>query len=277
MADIPLVTLHNGVTMPQFGLGVWQAEDGPEVEQAVGVALENGYRLIDTAAVYGNEAGVGRAITRSGIPRPEVFVTSKVWNSDQGFEATLKAFNASLERLGFDYLDLYLIHWPMPEVGAFVETWRALERLYEQKRVRAIGVSNFREKDLQRLIDEGLSVPMVNQVELHPRLTQQPLRQYCETYGIRVESWSPLMQGGEVLEHPTITGIAGRYGKTPAQTVLRWHIQNGLVVIPKSVTPARIKENIEIFDFRLDAEEMALIDDLNADMRIGADPAILNR
>lgn len=276
MVLVPNVQLHNGVEMPQLGLGVWQAREGQEVEGAVGVALESGYRLIDTAAVYENERGVGRALAASGIPREDLFITTKVWNGDQGYDSTLRAFDASLEKLQIDYLDLYLIHWPMPEVGSFVDTWRALERLYADRRVRAIGVSNFREKDIQRLIDEDLSAPMVNQVELHPLLTQQPLRQYCDTYDIRVESWSPLMRGGEVLSHPTVTGIAERHGKTPAQTVLRWHIQNGLIAIPKSVTPERIRENIDIFDFDLSAEDMALIDDLNRDVRIGPDPAAFN-
>lgn len=274
--DAPTVGLHNGIKIPQIGLGVWKAQDGDEVENAVSFALEQGYRLIDTAAIYGNETGVGRAIRHSAIPREELFVTTKVWNSDQGYDATLKAFEASADRLKLDIIDMYLIHWPMPEVAKFVETWKALEHLYEDGRVRAIGVSNFREKDLQRLIDEGLTVPTVNQVELHPMLTQQPLRQFCDAYGIKVESWSPLMQGGEILEHPTIKSIAEKYGKTAAQVVLRWHIDNELIVIPKSVTPQRIKENIDIFDFRLNAEELALIDDMNREKRIGPDPSLCN-
>nr|WP_308426179.1 aldo/keto reductase [Alicyclobacillus cellulosilyticus] len=267
------VTLNNGVKMPWFGLGVYKAQEGEEVENAVRWALEMGYRSIDTAALYGNERGVGQAIRDSGIPREEVFVTTKVWNSDQGYESTLRAFEESRRRLGFDYVDLYLIHWPVK--GKYVETWRALEKLYRDGWVRAIGVSNFQIHHLQDIFAVSDIIPAVNQVEYHPRLTQKPLHAFCRDHGIQLEAWSPLMRG-EVLGHPTIVEIAERHGKTPAQVVLRWDVQNEVVTIPKSVRKERIRENADIFDFELTEEEMARIDALNENRRIGADPDNFN-
>jgi diketogulonate reductase-like aldo/keto reductase len=269
---VPGVKLHNGVAMPQFGLGVWQAEEGAEVEQAVSHALEIGYRLIDTAAVYHNESGVGKAIRESGIPRKEIFVTTKLWNDDQGYDSTLTAYDASLKRLGMDYVDLYLIHWPRPKAGKFIETWQAFEKLYADKRIRAIGVSNFKPAHLEELLTAAKVVPMVNQIELHPKLQQLETRNFCKEYNIAVESYSPIMRGSDLLNEPTLVALANTYNKTPAQIVLRWHIQSGLIAIPKSVTPARIEENMRIFDFELSQDDMKSIDDMNADRRIGMDP-----
>lgn len=260
--EVPTVTLNNAVKMPQLGLGVWQAREGREVEQAVTLALDAGYRLIDTAKIYGNEAGVGRALRASRVPRAEIFVTTKVWNSDQGHDQALRAFDASLERLRLDYVDLYLIHWPVPEAGKYVETWKALEQLYEQKLARAIGVSNFAPEQLEAVLASANVVPAVNQIELHPRQTQAATREYCSRHQIQVESYSPIMRGGELLQDTTIRRIAQAYQKTPAQVVLRWHIQHGLVAIPKSVHEERIRENINIFDFELTIDEMRAIDRL---------------
>jgi len=271
-ARIPEITLNNKVSMPQLGLGVWQAQEGGEVELAVKTALENGYRLIDTAAIYGNEVGVGMTIKGSGISREDLFVTTKLWNDHQGYDSTLQAFDDSLQRLGMDYIDLYLIHWPMPGLGKFVESWRAMERLYEDKRVRAIGVSNFKPEHLRELLKTATIVPSVNQIELHPKLQQRETRNFCEEQGIKIESYSPIMRGSELLNDPVLTRLADKHQKTPAQIVLRWHIQNDLIVIPKSVTPARIQENIDIFDFALDKEDMDAIAGMNEDMRIGIDP-----
>lgn len=272
MTHIPNITLNNGVAMPQLGLGTWQARDGAEVEQAIAAAFTAGYRLIDTAAMYANEAGVGNAIRASGLDRKDIFLTTKLWNGEQGYEETLKAFDASLRRLGLEYVDLYLIHWPMPTVGTFMESWKAMEKLYAEKRVRAIGVSNFTPAHLETLLQEATVTPAINQIELHPKFTQTATREYCEEHGIQVESYSPLMRGGEVLDDTIIRSIAGAHGKTAAQVTLRWHIQHGLIVIPKSVTPARIEENAGIFDFELTAEEMQRIDQMDAQKRIGADP-----
>ena len=272
MTTIPSITLNNGVLMPQLGLGTWQARDGDEVEQAVTTALSAGYRLIDTAAMYANEAGVGSAIKNSGIAREDIFLTTKLWNGDQGYDEALRAFDASLKRLGLDYIDLYLIHWPMPTIGKFVDTWKALEKLYADKRVRAIGVSNFMPAHLTELLWSASITPTVNQIELHPRLSQEASRAFCKQHGIQVESYSPLMRGQEILADATIQSIAVAHGKTPAQVTLRWHIQHGLIVIPKSVTPARIQENAAIFDFALTPEEMQRIDNMNTNSRIGGDP-----
>jgi 2,5-diketo-D-gluconate reductase A len=273
----PMITLNNGVDMPQLGLGVWQAKDGAEVERAVTTAIDSGYRLIDTAAVYGNEEGVGRAIAASNVPREELFITTKLWNADHGYDNTLKAFEKSLARLGLDYVDLYLIHWPVPAKDKYIDTWRALEKLYADGKIRAIGVSNFTVEYLERLLNETTIVPAVNQIELHPRMTQGRLRAYCAHNDIAIESYSPLGgTGGDLLDEPTLTKLADTYGKSPAQIVLRWHIQHGLIVIPKSVTPERIKQNIDVFDFELSDDDMTTIDHLNNDTRIGSDPETAN-
>ncbi|MDA4892746.1 aldo/keto reductase [Streptomyces sp. MS2A] len=267
---IPTVALNNGVPMPQLGFGVFQVPDD-ETAAAVETALAAGYRSIDTAAVYGNETGVGRALAASGLPRDELFVTSKVWISDHGYDATLRAYDAALDRLGLDRLDLFLIHWPAPARGTYPETWRALERLYADGRVRAIGVSNFEPAHLDRIAAEAGIVPAVNQVELHPALQNRAVVAANTARGIVTEAWSPLAQGA-VLRERAIVEIAERHGKTPAQVVLRWHLQQGRVVIPKSVTPVRIAENLDVFDGDLSAEELAAIDALERDGRTGPHP-----
>ncbi|UOF91652.1 aldo/keto reductase [Fodinisporobacter ferrooxydans] len=266
--------LHNGVHMPWFGLGVYKAEAGNEVEQAVQAALEVGYRSIDTAAFYQNEEGVGKALKESGVNREQVFVTTKVWNSDQGYESTLQAFEVSRKKLGLEYLDLYLVHWPVK--GKYKDTWRALEKLYKDGFVRAIGVSNFQIHHLQDVMNESEIVPMVNQVEYHPYLTQKELQTFCREQQIQLEAWSPLMRGGELLGHSVVAELAQKYGKTPAQVVLRWDLQNEVVTIPKSVRAERIKENSQIFDFQLSQEDMLKIDALNQNKRIGPDPDNFN-
>ncbi len=271
VAAIPSLTLHDGVEIPQLGFGVFQVP--PEDTQAVvEEALTAGYRHIDTAAAYRNEKGVGAAIAAAGVPREEVFVTTKLWNSQQGHDSALAAFDASLGRLGFEYADLYLIHWPVPAEDRFVETWRAFERIRDEGRVRTIGVSNFRVDDLERLERETQVRPTVNQIELHPRHQQAELRAWHAEHGVATEAWSPLAQGA-LLDEPAIVAIAERHDKTPAQAILRWHVQLGNVVFPKSVTPRRIRENLEIFDFELSAEEMEAVGALDAAERIGPDPA----
>lgn len=275
MQNIPSITLNNGIEMPQLGYGVWQIPDA-EAAQAVGTAIAAGYRSIDTAAIYGNEEGVGRGIAASGIAREDLFITTKLWNEKQGYDSTLKAFDLSLRKLKLDYVDLYLIHWPLPARDLYIETWRAFEKLYADGRIKAIGVSNFLPEHLDRLIAASDVVPAVNQIELHPYLQQTALRAYDREHGIATEAWSPLAKGNELLREPVLTSLGERHGKTPAQIVLRWHIQLGNVVIPKSVTPARIRENMEIFDFELSPEEMAQIATLNTDTRTGGDPAIVN-
>lgn len=275
MSKVPPITLNNGVEMPQLGFGVWQVPDA-EAETAVATALEAGYRSIDTAAAYGNEEGTGRAIARSGVPREDLFVTTKLWNSDQGYEATLRAFDASVSKLGLDYVDLYLIHWPTPERGLYVDTYKAFEKLHADGRIRAIGVSNFLPEHLEHLIAETSVIPAVNQIELHPHLQQHTAREYHAERGITTEAWSPLGSGKGILEIPAIVAIAQKHGRTPAQVVLRWHIQLGNVVIPKSVTPSRIEENIDVFGFSLDSEDLAAISALNEDRRLGLDPAEFN-
>jgi diketogulonate reductase-like aldo/keto reductase len=267
-----MVTLNNGVAIPQVGLGVFQAQEGSEVEQAVSAALEVGYRLIDTAAIYGNEAGVGKAIKASGLPREEIFITTKLWNAHHAYEDALHAFDESLEKLDCGYVDLYLIHWPLPMEGKFTEAWKALEQIYDSKRARAIGVSNFKPHHLEELRKASATVPTVNQIELHPLLQQQATRAYCVEHGIAVESYSPLMQAGEALEHRVIADLAQKYGKTPAQVILRWHVQSGFIVIPKSVKPERIQENIALFDFELSEHDMHAIEGMDREQRIGADP-----
>ncbi|MEW9529346.1 aldo/keto reductase [Microbispora sp. NPDC049125] len=267
-----VITLNNGVEMPQLGFGVWQVPDG-EAEKAVTTALETGYRSIDTAKLYYNEEGVGRAIRASGLPREELFVTTKLWNDEHEYDKALRAFDESMERLGLDVLDLYLIHWPVPSRGKYVDAWKALEKLYADGRVRAIGVSNFTIKTLQHLFEETGVVPAVNQIELHPQFPQKDLRDFHAEHGIATEAWSPLGQGQGLLDLPELAEIGAAHGKSPAQVVLRWHLQLGNVVIPKSVTPERIAENIDVFDFRLDDAEMAAIDALDNGRRLGPDPA----
>ncbi|SEN31435.1 aldo/keto reductase [Lihuaxuella thermophila] len=262
-------TLHNGVKMPWLGLGVWKMKEGEEVGQAVKAAIRAGYRSIDTAAVYGNEAGVGKAIKESEVAREELFITTKVWNADQGYDSTLAAFEESRKKLGLEYVDLYLIHWPVK--NKYKDTWKALEKLYKEGYVRAIGVSNFQIHHLEDLMAESTVKPMVNQVEFHPYLTQADLRRFCREHQIQLEAWSPLMQG-EVVNEPVINELAQKYGKTPAQIVLRWDLQHEVVTIPKSTKEHRIIENAGIFDFELTAEDMARLDGLNKNHRFGPDP-----
>ncbi|HEX7063510.1 MAG TPA: aldo/keto reductase [Bacillales bacterium] len=261
--------LANGVKMPWLGYGVYKVEDGEEVVNSVKAALEAGYRGIDTAAFYKNEAGVGRAIKESGIPRDELFITTKVWNDRQGYEETLKSFEESREKLGLDVVDLFLVHWPVS--GKYKDTWRALEKLYKDGAVRAIGVSNFKEHHLEDLMATSEITPMVNQVEFHPRLVQKDLLKYCQERNIQLEAWGPLMRA-KILDHPTLMGLAEKYGKTPAQIVLRWELQLGVITIPKSVHEKRIKENADVFDFELASEDMAKIEELNQNERTGPDP-----
>ncbi|WP_448316543.1 aldo/keto reductase [Streptomyces sp. CO7] len=271
-SKVPPVVLNNGVEMPQLGFGVWQIPDD-EAERAVATALEAGYRSIDTAAAYGNERGTGRAVAASGLPREEVFVTTKLWNSDQGYDSTLRAFDASLKKLGLEYVDLYLIHWPLPKRGTYVETYKAFEKLHAEGLIRAIGVSNFLPEHLRTLTEATSVVPAVNQIELHPRLQQSEARAFHAGLGIATEAWSPLGAGKGLLEVPAIAAIARKHGRTPAQVVLRWHLQTGNIVIPKSATPSRIKENFEVFDFSLDEEDLAAVRALDEGRRTGADPA----
>ncbi|WP_217223336.1 aldo/keto reductase [Streptomyces anulatus] len=274
MSTVPTVTLNNGVTIPQLGFGVFQVPDD-ETTAAVSAALEAGYRSIDTAAIYGNEVGVGRALAASGIPREELFVTTKLWNADQGYDATLAAFDASLAKLGLDHVDLYLIHWPTPAHDLYPESWRALEKLAADGRIRAAGVSNFQPAHLRRVLEAGTLVPAVNQIELHPGLQQAELRAFHAEHGIVTEAWSPLAQGA-LLKEEALVAIAERHGKSPAQVVLRWHLQLGNVVIPKSVTPERIRQNIDVFDFELSAADMDAVAALDRGMRTGPDPDTLN-
>ncbi|CAN7180255.1 aldo/keto reductase [Paenibacillus sp. LjRoot56] len=266
-------TLHNGITMPWLGLGVFKVEDGPEVVEAVKAAMKIGYRSIDTAAIYGNESSVGQGIREGmaehGLTRDQLFVTSKVWNADLGYESTIAAYEASLEKLGLDYLDLYLIHWPVQ--GKYVEAWRALETLYQEGRVKAIGVSNFQIHHLEDLMGTGKIKPMVNQVELHPLLAQTDIHNFCKEHGIQLEAWSPLMQG-QLLDNPTLKALAERHGKSIAQVILRWDLQRGIVTIPKSTKDHRILENGSIFDFELTNEDMAAINSMNQNLRVGPDP-----
>jgi 2,5-diketo-D-gluconate reductase A len=266
------IKLNDGRTIPQVGLGVFKVPD-EDAARAVRTALEAGYRHVDTAAVYKNERGVGEGLHAAGLPRDEVFVTTKLWNESQGFDATLHAFDESLEKLGLDSVDLYLIHWPSPARGLFVDTWKAFRRLHEEGRARSIGVSNFTAEHIDQIVAETGITPVLNQIELHPRFQQRPLREAMDKRGVVTESWSPLGQGGDMLKDPVLARIAEKHGKTAAQVVIRWHIDNGLVVIPKSVTPSRIAENIAVFDFRLDDEDLAAIAGLDAaDGRIGPDP-----
>lgn len=266
-------TLHNGVKMPWFGLGVFKVEEGPELVNAVKVAIKHGYRSIDTAAIYENEEGVGQGIREglkeAGISREDLFVTSKVWNADLGYESTIAAYETSLKKLGLEYLDLYLIHWPVQ--GKYKEAWKALETLYKEGKVKAIGVSNFQIHHLKDVIKDAEVKPMVNQVECHPRLTQQEVQAFCKEQGIQLEAWSPLMQG-ELLDNEVLQEIATKYGKSVAQVILRWDLQNGIVTIPKSTKEHRIVENSSVFDFELTEEDMNRISDLNQNHRVGPDP-----
>src|SRR5215218_530322 len=268
--EVPVLTLHDGIEMPQLGYGVFQIppeETQEKVEEALGV----GYRHVDTAAAYRNEAGVGAAIVSSGVRREDVFVTTKLWNSEQGYDSTLRAFEKSIERLGTGHVDLYLIHWPLPSRDLFLDTWRAFERVREEGGASSIGVSNFRVEDLERLEREAEQRPTVNQIELHPRLQQAELRAWHEEHDVVTEAWSPLAQG-DLLEDGTIETVAAHHERTPAQVILRWHLQLGNVVIPKSATPSRIRENFELFDFALSEDDMAAIERLDSGERTGPDP-----
>lgn len=278
MNQVPTIKLNNGTLMPQLGFGVWQVPDA-EAASAVGTALEAGYRSIDTAAIYGNEKGTGKAVAASGLPREELFVTTKLWNGPKqkwGRDQVLRAFDDSLAKLRLDHVDLYLIHWPRPMRDDFVAIWKTFEEIAASGRAKAVGVSNFRPADLDRLAAESALVPAVNQVELHPLFAQDELRALHAGRGIATEAWSPLGQGKELLTLPAVTAIAAKHGRSAAQVVLRWHLQHGNVVIPKSVTPARIRENLDVFGFELDAGDVAALDALGAGAagrRIGPDPA----
>jgi len=268
--EVPVLTLHDGVEIPQLGFGVFQIPP-EETQEKVEDALATGYRHVDTAAAYRNEAGVGAAIAASGVRREDVFVTTKLWNSEQGYDSTLRAFEKSLERLGTGNVDLYLIHWPLPSRNLFLDTWRAFERIREEGGARSIGVSNFRVEDLERIEAEAERRPTVNQIELHPRLQQAELRAWHADHDIVTEAWSPLAQG-ELLEDGTIETVAAHHDRTPAQVILRWHLQVGNVVIPKSVTAERIRENFEVFDFELSEDDMAALERLDIGERTGPDP-----
>jgi 2,5-diketo-D-gluconate reductase A len=273
--EIPTVTLNNGVEMPQLGFGVFQVPDD-ETTAAVTAALEAGYRSIDTAAAYQNEPGVAKALADSGIERSDLFVTTKLWNADQGYDETLKAFERSRKLLGLEYVDLYLIHWPAPALGKYVDSWRALEKLSADGLVRAIGVSNFQPAHLDKLAETASIVPAVNQIELHPYLQQTEVRTYDEEHGIATEAWSPLAKGGSLLAEPAIQAIAEKLGRTAAQVVLRWHLQLGNIVIPKSVTPARIAENFDVFGFELTDADLVELAKLERDERTGPHPDEFN-
>lgn len=266
-------TLHNGVEMPRLGLGVYKMTNEEESIRAMTTALQVGYRAIDTASLYGNEKEVGESVRSSGVKREDIFVTTKVWNADQGYDQTLRAFETSLENLGFDYLDLYLTHWPVLET--FKDTYRAIERLYDEKLIRATGVSNHHQHHLEELFAKANVKPMVNQIELSPRLTQYDLRTFCADNQIAVTSWSPLARGG-LLNEPSLVRMADKYDKTSAQIIIRWHLQHDLTVIPKSVTPERIASNADVYDFVLSFEDMKNIDSLNLNERTGADPDNFN-
>jgi 2,5-diketo-D-gluconate reductase A len=274
-SSVPVLNLIDGNKAPQLGFGVFQIPDG-ETADAVDTALAAGYRSLDTAAIYKNEAGVRQGIERSGVVRGDIFLTTKLWNADQGFDSTLKAFDASLKKLGTDYVDMYLIHWPTPKRDLYVDTWKAFIRLREEGRIRSIGVSNFQPAHLERLVKETGVVPVVNQIELHPDFAQRDVVAANTKLKIITESWSPLGQGGDLLKNDALVAIGKKHGKTPAQVVIRWHVQLGHMVIPKSVTPERIKANIAIFDFELSADEMKAIDGLDAGNRMGPHPDELN-
>ncbi|MGI8308830.1 aldo/keto reductase [Saccharopolyspora hattusasensis] len=273
MTQVPNITLNTGAAMPQLGYGVFKLPAGQVVERVL-AALQAGYRSIDTAAVYGNEEGVGKAIAESGLKREELFVTTKLGNDSQGYDSTLKAFDESLTKLGLDYVDLYLIHWPLPAKDRYVETWKAFQQLHADGRAKAIGVSNFQIPHLRRLFEETDAVPAVNQIELHPNLPQAELRAFHAEHGIATEAWSPLGQGKGLLDDASLASLAEKYDKSPAQIVLRWQIQLGNIAIPKSATPSRIKENIEVFDFELADDDVAGITALKTGIRVGPDPDV---
>ena len=272
---VPDVVLNNGIEIPQLGLGVYQVP-AEETQQVVAAALDAGYRHIDTAKLYRNEEGVGQAVRDSGLDRDAVFVTTKLWNRDQGYDEAMRAFDASIGRLGFDVVDLYLIHWPMPERGLTADTWRALEKLYAAGRVRAIGVSNFEPEHLRALVDDAGVVPVVNQVELHPYLQQAEVRRANAELGVATEAWAPLARARDLFSDPTITRLADKHGRTPAQVVIRWHLQLGTIVIPKSVTPSRIEENFDVLDFELDEDDLAAVASLDRGGRTGPHPNEMN-
>ncbi|OAE72654.1 oxidoreductase [Achromobacter insolitus] len=270
MAKVPAVKLNDGSKIPQLGLGVWQVPND-QAAASVKEALAAGYRSVDTAAIYGNEAGVGAGLRAAGVARKDLFITTKLWNDRHGYDEAHKAMDESLEKLGLAYVDLYLIHWPVAGSTKFVDAWKAMIEMKEDGRARSIGVSNFTQANLERLIDASGVTPSVNQVELHPGFTQRALRAFHARHGIATESWSPLAQGG-VAKDKVILELAKKYGKSAAQVTLRWHLQSGLIVIPKSVTPARIRENIDVFDFELSAADMAAIDGIKEGARLGPDP-----
>lgn len=268
---VKAIELNDGNSMPQLGYGLWQVPDD-ETEKVVMSAIKTGYRSIDSAQVYDNENGLGRAIKSCGLPRKELYITTKIWNSEHGHDSTLKSFEESMKKLGTEYLDLLLIHWPAPKKNLYVDTWKALVQLKKEGRVRSIGVSNFYPEHIEKIIEATSFIPAVNQVELHPRFQQLELRQFHDKYNIRTESWSPLGQG-KVIEDETIRKIAEKHGKTPAQIIIRWHLDNGLIAIPKSVTPSRIEENFNVFGFSLDESDMKMIASMNDNNgRIGPDP-----
>lgn len=273
--DIALKSGTNEVLIPQIGFGVWQVPDD-EVDAAVVQALETGYRHVDTAKIYGNEAGVGRALAESDVPRDDLFITTKLWPTDFGTQETIDAFNASMDRLGLDTLDLYLLHWPFPEQDNYVDAWKAVQSLRDSGRIRAIGVCNFHEEHLQRLFDESGEWPAINQIELHPYLQQRDLVEFNAEHDIVTEAWSPLASGKQVLDDPVIASIAERHGATPAQVIIAWHLARGFVVLPKSVTPSRIVENFEATDIQLTDEDMAQIAELDRGFRTGPDPDSFN-
>lgn len=270
MANVPVVELNGGGRIPQLGLGVWQVPDG-QAADSVKTALAAGYRLVDTAAIYGNEAGVGAGLRAAGVARKDLFITTKLWNDRHGYDDARKAMDESLQKLGLAYVDLYLIHWPVAGSEKYLEAWRAMIEMQRDGLARAIGVSNFTQANLQRLMDDSGVAPAVNQIELHPGFAQRALREFHARHGIATQSWSPLSQGG-VAKEKAIVDLARKYGKSPAQVTLRWHLQHGLLVIPKSVTPARIRENIDVFDFELSAADMAAIDAIPDGERLGPDP-----
>lgn len=270
MGDVPVVEMNNGVCVPQVGFGVALVHDS-DVADVIQVAIDAGYRSFDTASIYGNEQGVGKAIARSGVPRDELFVTTKLWKNAQGYDAALRAFDESLARLGMEYVDLFLIHWPAPARGDYVQTWKAFEKLAADGLVRAIGVSNFQIPHLRRLSEETGTIPALNQIELHPNLIQDNLRAYHSEHGIVTEAWSPLANG-RLVRDPGIVLMAEKYGKTAAQVILRWHLELGNVVIPKSVRPARIRENIDIFDFELAEDDVLALSEMHNDNRVGPHP-----